>query len=75
MGRGSAARPDAGAADRQSLRTADLDCLAASATRVSMVGHEGHQRDLPGPQNGRPKGTLVFGANTGAAARLNLGPL
>ena len=40
-----------------------------------MVGDEGHHGNLPGPLNRRPKGALVFCADTGAAPRLNLGPL
>lgn len=40
-----------------------------------MVGHEGHQSYLPGTLDRASKGTLVFGANTGAAPGLNLSPL
>jgi len=47
--------------------------LAAGAAGVGVVSHEGHHRDLPGPLDGRPKGTLMFGAHAGPAARLNLG--
>ncbi len=49
-------------------------CSAAGAAGVGMVGHEGHQGNLSGPLNGGPEGTLVLGADTGAAARLDLGP-
>jgi hypothetical protein len=48
--------------------------LAANATRIGVVGHERHQRNLPGPLDGGSQGTLMFGADTSSAAGLNLGP-
>ena len=39
-----------------------------------MVGHEWHQGDLPGPLDSGAQGALVFGADSGAAAGLNLRP-
>ena len=59
-----------------SLLGADVRAsLAAGASRVGVVGDKGDHGNLPGPLNRRPQGALVFGADTGAAARLNLGPL
>jgi hypothetical protein len=40
-----------------------------------VVGDKGHQSDLPGPLDRTPKGALMFGADTGSAAGLNLSPL
>ena len=51
------------------------DCLAAYAAGIGVVSDEGHQRNLSGPLDGHPEGALVFGADAGAAARLNLSPL
>jgi len=48
--------------------------LAANAARIGVVGHERHQRNLPGPLDGGSQGTLMFGADTGSTAGLNLGP-
>lgn len=39
-----------------------------------MVGHEWHQGDLPGPLDSGAQGALMFGADSGSAARLNLSP-
>ena len=49
--------------------------LAADTAGIGVVGDKRHQRDLPGPLDSRPKGTLMFGANTGAAPGFDLGPL
>ena len=49
--------------------------LAANAPGIGVVGDKGHQRDLPGPLDRGPKGALMFGADTGAAPGLNLGPV
>jgi hypothetical protein len=48
--------------------------LTANAARIGVVGHERHQRNLPGPLDGGSQGTLMFGADTGSTAGLNLGP-
>lgn len=48
--------------------------LAANAPGIGVVGDKGHQRDLPGPLDRGPKGALMFGADTGAAPGLDLGP-
>lgn len=40
-----------------------------------MVGHKGHQGDLPGTLNCAAESPLVFGADAGPATGLDLGPL
>jgi len=39
-----------------------------------VVGHEWHQCDLPGPLDSGAQGALMFGADSGSTARLNLSP-